>query len=403
MTGYQLVEVKDAATRKAFLELPHRIYANDNAWVCPLDEEIEGVFNPAKNPFFHHGEAIRWILKDAKGEVRGRIAAFYNEKKAKSFEVPTGGCGFFECIQDEGAAFTLFDAAQAWLKAKGMQAMDGPVNFGENDAFWGLLVEGFTHPSFGMNYHPPYYKAFFENYGFEVFFEQVSKHLDAVKPMPERFAKIYEWVKAKPGIQLRHAEMSKLPQYGNDLMTVYNDAWQFHEHFTPMRVEDVNRLISRMKHIIIPEFLIFAYVDGEPAGFVLALPDINQVFKPLKGKFPLWQKLLFKWRSRNSFAWYRKHGHLDRLRVMVIGVRPKFQKFGIESAVTIHNFDTCRAMGFKEIELSWVGDFNPSSRKLQDATEAKLGKVHRTYRFMFDRSQSAGRLSTLSTDTRTKS
>lgn len=398
--GYQLVEVRDAGSQKAFLRLPHQIYANDPNWVCPLDEEVAGIFNPSKNPYFHHGDAIRWILKDEKGKVVGRVAAFYNEKKAYSFEVPTGGMGFFECIPDQKAAFLLFDAARDWLKGKGMEAMDGPVNFGENDTFWGLLVEGYTHPSFGMNYHPPYYKDFFEAYGFEVFFEQVSKHLSATRPMPERFARIYEWIKAKPGIAIRHAEMGNLKAFGRDFMEVYNDAWQYHEHYTPMKEQDVDRLISRMRHVVIPEFLIFAYVEGEPAGFVLALPDLNQIFKPLKGRFSLWQKILFKWRSRNGFAWYRKRGILDRLRVMVIGVRPKFQKFGIESAVTIHNFDTCRSMGFREIELSWVGDFNPASRKLQDATEAELGKVHRTYRYMFDRNKRVGRSSTLNADAR---
>lgn len=398
---YQLIEVKDAASRRAFLKVPHRIYAQDPHWVCPLDEEINGIFDREKNLYYHHGDAIRWILKDGQGQLIGRIAAFYHEKKAHSYEVPTGGVGFFECIDQQDAADLLFDTARAWLRTKGMEAMDGPINFGENDSFWGLLVEGFTHPSFGMNYHPRYYQGLFERYGFEVFYEQVSKHLDTQQPMPERFEKIYHWIKSKPGISIRHAEMDKLRQYGQDFMTVFNDAWQFHEYFTPMKEQDVDRLISRMKHVVIPEFLIFAYVDGEPAGFVLALPDLNQIFKPLKGKFPLWQKVLFKLRSRNGFAWYRKRGILNRLRVMVIGVRPKFQKFGIESAVTIHNFGVCKEMGFHEIELSWVGDFNPMSRKLQDATQAELGKIHRTYRYMFDRTRAGKRLSTLTADART--
>ncbi|MBC7915921.1 MAG: GNAT family N-acetyltransferase, partial [Pyrinomonadaceae bacterium] len=184
-----ITEVNNKTAVKEFLNLPRKIYQNDPVWVCPLDTDTEKIFNPNKNHFHQHGSIIRWIAKDKSGITVGRIAAFVNEKKAYTFPEPTGGVGFFECINDTEVAIALFDTAQSWLKEKGMEAMDGPINFGENDAFWGLLIEGFTHPSYGMNYNKPYYKELFEAYGFVPSYEQITNHLEVNKPFPERFTK----------------------------------------------------------------------------------------------------------------------------------------------------------------------------------------------------------------------
>ena len=156
----KILEVKDKISRKQFLEVVEDIYQNDDAYVRPLDGMIEEIFDPSQNIFFTHGSATRFILIN-ENRVIGRVAAFINEKKAFGFEQPTGGLGFFECIDNKEAAFKLFDTAKEWLKERGMEAMDGPINFGENDNFWGLLIDGFTQPGFGMQYNPPYYKKVF--------------------------------------------------------------------------------------------------------------------------------------------------------------------------------------------------------------------------------------------------
>jgi hypothetical protein len=142
----QVISISNSSLKKDFLDTPKLLYKNDKNWICPLDSEVENVFNPEKNTFFAHGKCTRWVLKDDAGMLIGRVAAFINEKKAYHYDQPTGGMGFFECIDDEKAAFLLFDTAKAWLIENGMKAMDGPINFGENDTFWGLLVEGFTPP-----------------------------------------------------------------------------------------------------------------------------------------------------------------------------------------------------------------------------------------------------------------
>ena len=157
----RLLEVKDQKSANQFLKVPFLIYKDDPNWICPLMNDIESVFNPSKNNFFSFGKCTRWILLNDHGIAIGRIAAFINNKKAYNDEVPTGGCGFFECINDQSAAFILLDQAKNWLGEHGMKAMMGPINFGETDMWWGLLVDGFSNPYYGMNYNPSYYKDFF--------------------------------------------------------------------------------------------------------------------------------------------------------------------------------------------------------------------------------------------------
>ena len=173
-----IIEVLTPADKTDFIDFPKRLYKNDPFWVCPLDSMVEALFDPLKNNAFSNGEAKRWILKDNNGKLLGRIAAFIDMKRSAANSQPTGGIGFFEVVENKEAAFSLFDTAKAWLKSKGMEAMDGPINFGENDNNWGLLVDGFMQQGFGMPYNKKYYRSFFENYGFKNYFEQYSYHRD---------------------------------------------------------------------------------------------------------------------------------------------------------------------------------------------------------------------------------
>src|SRR5512136_3047776 len=190
----KIIKVTDRKTKRDFLRVAKIIYKNDTTWVCPLDKDIEAVFDPSRNTYFKHGMAERWILKDDNNNLTGRVAAFIDTKLSHTYDQPTGGMGFFECLNDKASAFLLFDTAKDWLKSKGMEAMDGPVNFGETDKYWGLLVGGFTHPSFDIAYNPPYYQELFESYGFKTYYKMEGFHLDITKPLPERFTKIAEWV-----------------------------------------------------------------------------------------------------------------------------------------------------------------------------------------------------------------
>ncbi|MBM3402179.1 MAG: GNAT family N-acetyltransferase [Bacteroidetes bacterium] len=370
-----LTEVKNKNTAREFLDVARRLYRNDPYWVCPLDQDIEAVFDPKKNELHQHGVCTRWVLKSDEGQLIGRIAAFVNEKKAYQSGQPTGGIGFFECIDDTEAASLLFRTAENWLKEKGMKAMDGPINFGENDSFWGLLIEGFTTPSYGMNYHHPYYKNLFENYGFSTLYEQITNHLQVMKPFPERFTKIAEWVSNKPGYTFKHLDVTKLEDFAKDFAEIYNDAWQNFENFVPLQTKGILETFNKMKTVMDEKLIWFAYIHDEPASVVVILPDANQMIKSFNGKLGLIEKL--------KFLYYRWKG-VKRMRAVVMGTKKAYQKHGLESALFIKLKEYVIPKNqYEELELSWVGDFNDKMLAIHEATGATFGKKHATMRKMF--------------------
>ncbi|WPU92175.1 GNAT family N-acetyltransferase [Mucilaginibacter sabulilitoris] len=370
-----ITEVSDKASKKAFLNVTRIIYKDDQIWVCPLDNDVEAVFDPAKNNFHQDGKCTRWILTDNNGQLIGRVAAFINNKKAYHYEQPTGGMGFFECIDNKEAAFLLFDTAKKWLQDNGMKAMDGPINFGENDNFWGLLIEGFTHPSYGMNYNPPYYKAFFEDYGFKTLYEQITNHLDVHKPFSERFTKIANWVIQKPGYEFKHFRIKEMEKFAADFISIYNDAWRGFENFVPITQATIAESFEKMRPLMDEKLIWFAYVDNEPASFLIILPDANQMLKPLNGKLNLIGKL--------KFLYYRWKG-VSRMRAIVMGTKQKFQKHGLESAIFIKLKEYVLPLKqYDELELSWVGDFNEKMIAIHSAVGATFGKKHLTMRYIF--------------------
>jgi len=367
--------VNNSQTKRQFLNIVDQLYRNDKAYVKPLNQDVEKVFDVNQNPFFKHGQCIRWILVDDNGNVIGRIAAFVNEKKAFGYKMPTGGCGFFECINDQNAANFLFNTAKNWLLEKGMKAMEGPVNFGENDTFWGLLVEGFIPASYGMNYHLPYYYQLFKNYGFETSYEQLTNIIDLTVPFPARFTKIANWVAAKPGYSFEHFKKINAEKYINDLMEIYNDGWQDFENFVPIKKETLQESFKQMEVIMDENLIWFAYVDGEPASFVVLIPDANQMIKDFNGKLGLVQKLKFA---------YRRWAGVKRMRAIVMGTKQKYQKHGLESALFIKLGGYVLPKNqYTELELSWVGDFNEKMLALHEATGAKFGKKHLTLKKAF--------------------
>lgn len=374
-----IFEVTTHRQANEFINLPRKLYKNDPQWICPLDTDIESIFDSRKNSFFHHGVCRRWILLNDEQKTIGRIAAFINYKKTSGSKEPAGGIGFFECIQDKETAKELFCNAKNWLQAQGMKAMDGPVNFGENDKFWGLLVEGFQSPSYGMNYNPPYYIDFFESFGFEKLYDQFTNVLKLDKPFPRRFKNISDWVMKKSDYSFEHFSLPDKEKYFSDFREIYNDAWHGFENFVPIEIETIRESFRQMQAIMDAKIIWFAYYKQQPIAFVICLPDANQLLKPLNGKMNLLNKL--------RFVWYKNTTTVDRLRIIVMGCKQKFHNRGIESALIrcLQN-EVVPRNTIKEIELAWVGDFNKKMMALHEATGAVKAKVHRTYRYHFPQS-----------------
>ena len=369
--------VSDTGTENGFYHLPHDIYQADSQWIAPLIQDVRKVFDPQKNPHFEHGECARWILTDGEKTI-GRIAAFINHRTAETEEQPTGGCGFFECINNQQAANLLFDAAKAWLQERKMEAMDGPINFGERNAWWGLLVEGFTPPTYQMNYNPPYYKQLFEAYGFKDYFQQYSYSIGINDARPERYKAIIDRLRQNPDYSFRHIEKDKLKQYAEDFRSVYNRTWKFLPNFKEMSSEQAQKLIYSFKPVMVDYLAWFAYYKNEPIAIFIMLPELNGWFKHVHGNLNLWGML--------KFLWYKTFDKTNRkIFGIIFGVVPEHQKKGIEGAIVMAADDVVRPKKrWDEIELVWVGDFNTRMIRTCEILGAKLAKRHITYRKLFD-------------------
>jgi len=375
----ELIKVTDKKTRKEFIKVAKIIYKNDDTWVCPLDNEIDDIFNPGKNVYYNHGEAERWILKDNNNKLTGRIAAFIDHNTAHSQDQPTGGMGFFECINDKKTAYLLFDTAKKWLKEKGMEAMDGPINFGENDKYWGLLVDGFTHPSYEIAFNHRYYQDLFESYGFKTYYKQEGFHVDLTKELPEKFMKIAEWVAKKPGYEFKHFTWKEKEKFTEDFAEAFNLAWTpYKENFEPLKPEYIRKTLTKAKAIIDEEFPWLAYHNGRSIAISLMYPDVNMILKHMNGKLSLWNKL--------KFVYLKQKKTMTRIRGVLLGVIPKFQGLGVEAAIIWNIAQSVKNKPqYKEVELSWVADFNPKMRKIFVMVGGVSAKHYITYRYLFDR------------------
>lgn len=376
-----LIKVTDKKTKQMFLDTARIIYENDKTWICPFDNDIKAVFDPDKNPYHKHGVAERWILTDEKNRLIGRIAAFIDYNIANSYDQPTGGIGFFECINAKPAAFLLFNTAKEWLKEKGMEAMDGPVNFGETDKYWGLLVSGFTHPSFDVPYNHPYYQDLFDSYGFKVYYKMEGFHLDITKPLSERFLKIAIWVANKPGYEFSHFTWKDQEVFTKDFAEVFNEAWaSFKKHFEPLEADYIRSVLKKAKPIVDEEFIWLAYFEGKPIAIYLMFPDLNQILKHLDGKMNLINML--------KFVYLKKRKTMTRAKGLLMGVIPKYQGLGIESAFILKLSNVFKNKPwYTEIEFSWVADFNPKMRKVFISVGSVPAKNYITYRYLFDRTK----------------
>ena len=374
----QIVQVTDKQTVNEFHQLPEKIYKNDTNWIPQLRLMIENTFNPDKNAKFKTGDARRWILKKD-DEYIGRIAAFYDSDYSGGYDQPTGACGFFECINNKEAAFLLFDTAKNWLQENGMEAMDGPVNFGENFFYWGLLVDGFQPQTFGMQYHPKYYQSLFDEYGFKTFYEQYSYSLDITNPdLPDRFWKIAAWVAKKPGYDYQHFTFKKQNKYISDFIEIHKQAWSSHGNYKPVRFEQLKDMIKEARLILEEEFIWYVYYNNKPIAFFMMVPDFNQIIRKINsGKLNLW--------NVTKIFWHKRIKTITQCRVIVLGVIPKFQRMGIESGIFYQLKQVMlRKPWYKDMEMSWVGDFNPKMIAMFKSFGAAHKLTHLTLRYLFD-------------------
>lgn len=373
----QMHEVTTPKDKKDFLALPLRIYKNDPNWIRPLDRDIEAIFDPTINKTFKHGVCERWLLKDEQGAVMGRIAAFTNTKF--KFEQATGGIGFFECIDDQKVANFMFDHCQNWLKKHDIEAMDGPINFGERDRWWGLQIEGFQPPLYCMNYNPPYYQKLFEKYGFKVFFYQLCFAMKTSQSLQEKFFESHARLKKDNSYVAKRIETSKLEKYAADFTLIYNKAFAVHGDGKVLDVRTAQKMFTSMKPIIDENLVWFAYKNDEPIAFWINLPDINQYFKKMNGRFGWFQKLYFLWLQLFSTC--------NRFVGLVFGIVPEYHGKGVDGFLIVEAAKVIQHLKkYDDFELQWVGDFNPKMISIAESLGTHCSRKLATYRYLFDQS-----------------
>jgi hypothetical protein len=377
----QLLEVTTPQLAKEFLRVNTTINKNDPNYIQPLDKDINDVFDKKKNKAFRHGEVTRWILKDSKGNLIGRIAAFVNKKyKNKGDDVPTGGIGFFDCINDQSAADLLFDVAKHWLMQRGMEAMDGPINFGERDRWWGLLVKGFEPPIYCLNYNPPYYQQLFEHYGFKNFFNQVCFALKTAEVNMPKFRQRHADCAKDPNFSSSHIKKDQLEKFAKDFAVVYNKAWAGHGGLKQLEEKVVLKMFQSMKPVMDEKICWFVYYKNEPIGIWVNLPDLNQWFKYLHGKFDLWHKL--------KFLWVKKTKHCDKFVGLVFGIVPEWQGKGVDSYLIVEGAKVIQPKPlYEKYEMQWIGEFNPKMINVAENLDTYRSRILTTYRYLFDRTK----------------
>lgn len=378
----QVTKVESQEDIDAFHELPFRIYEDYPAWAPPFRFEIENIFDPEKNDFYDKGECERFLVKNG-GRVVARFALMNTPERDEVLEPKMGGMGFLEMENDQHLANRIIEFAADWHGKRGYPAMRGPINFGENDMYWGLLVENYEEPPiYGMFYHPPYYKELLEQTGAKKLDDHWSYKRRFDKPLPERMVKITDRIESRPGVELRPIDMKNIYRDAEYIRTIYNDAWseqeivEREEEFTELTRETVEAMVKKLKPVMIPDSVLLAFVDGEPASFIVCVPDLNEISRETAGKL--------KWWHYPKLLWFKRRAR--HLRTLVFGTRPQYRKMGLEALTFIRGIEYTHAAApsLDYLEGAWVSEKNWLMQRSLEALGCHHHKTHRTYKWEFE-------------------
>ena len=366
------IRALEATDTLPFVKSQWLFYKNDPHWVPPLIMDRQKLLNQTKNPLYKHTQ-IQLFLAEQDGRVVGRIAAIKNGNHLATHNDSVGFFGFFECINDQQVANALFNAAETWLREHGVAYSRGPVNPSLNDEA-GLLVDGFDGPPIVlMTYNPPYYANLIEGAGYQKAKDLYAYWLDPDKYRSPKMERLIDAIKERNGITFRSVDFKNKVQFTKDVELIkqmYNTAWQPNWGFVKMTDDEFAFLAADLKQIADARFVFFVEVKGEPAGFILGLPDINQaLIHNKRGGIVggIWNLLTRK-------------KQINQLRIIVMGVLPQFQRTGADTAL----YHEIGRRGFswklKGAEASWILEDNEMMNKgLSHTMQAELYRTYRLY------------------------
>lgn len=359
------------ASFSPFIEVAWTFNRDDPNWIPPLRMSVRTALNRAKHPFHEHAE-VEYFLARRNGKVVGRIAAIVNHAHNEFHEDSVGFFGLFECERSQPTADALFDAAGSWLRDRGMTSMQGPMNFSTNEeiASPGILIDGFdSKPTLMMTHNPRYYEELHEAGGFDKAKDLLAFYLESSQKKPERGAALIDRLLAREGATIRTLDLKRFDQDVDAIKEVYNSAWSKNWGFVPMTDAEFDHLAKEFRPFVDPDLCLIAEgPDGEPLGFSLSLPDLNQAIRHLPdGRlFPFG---LFR------FLWHRRK--IDGIRVLTLGFKPKLHRAGLGIGFYLKTWDNGVAKGYVRGEASWILEDN---HEMVRALERMGGRPYRRYR-----------------------
>lgn len=354
---------------RQFIRFPWQLYHGNPNWVPPLISDQKAMFNKAKFPFFEHSDA-EFFLAYRDGKIVGRIVATKNNNHLKVYHDDTGFFGFFESVDDQEVADSLFHAAEDWLKKQGLKKVRGPENYSQNEDC-GLLIDAFDKPPvIMMPYNPPYYPKLIETAGFQKVMDLYAYAIEGATAIPERLSLGVAEIRKNADFVVRNVNMKKLDEEVESIKKVYNAAWSENWGAVPLTDTEFEHLKQSLKQIIVPDLVFIAEFNGEPIGVSVAIPNMNEALIKLNGR--LLPFGIFK------LLWYSRKIHSAR--VIIMGVLKEHRHKGIDIIFYHDTFKNGLMHGFKNGEMSWILENNmPMRHALEKIYGTKIYKTYRLY------------------------
>ncbi len=351
-----------------FIKFAWKIYKDDPHWVPPLLMDMKKKFEPGFS-FFEYGE-LQLFMAKKDGEFVGRIAAIKNDLYNKTHNSNTGFFGFFECINDQEVANKLFDTAKEWLLNKGLDIMHGPASPSSNHDY-GLLVEGFDDsPRLMMTYNPRYYIDLVKNYGFKKTIGLLAYKLNKEDVNKnEKLQRIAKMAKERAKMTIRPINMKDIKNEVQHIKNIWNEAWELNDGFMPMTDKEIDELAADIKPIAEPSLILFGEIDGQVMGVGVAVLDYNHIFKQMDGKlFPF-----------NFIKVFTKKKEIKWMRVIVLGILPKYQRKGLDAAFYHQLIQNGFDLNLEYAEASWILENNEMMNRGMKVVNGEIYKRYHAY------------------------
>jgi GNAT superfamily N-acetyltransferase len=370
-------KVETQADFKPFFEFPWKLYAGDPNWTPPLLSMRREQYDKQKNPAWEYLDGD-FFTATRDGRIVGTIAAYINKRHNEFNHEEIGWFGAFEVEDDPEAATALLNTAGEWVKARGFNVMRGPQTFTTHEET-GLLVDGFTRPILLMPYNKPYYEKLVLGAGLQPVMDTYSFHLSRAEVdangLLARLERITKAIMKRNHVTIRPIDRKNLKGEFELFKELYNAAWEKNWSFTPMTPRELDAMVKSLGQFFDPDLAFFGYVDGEPVGFIMAIPDFNQVLqkvyaKPGTPEVVSLVKALYHWKLNPIIDWAR---------VPLMGVKEAYRSKGVDAAMYYYVLEAMLNGGYQHSDSGWILSSNQNMVSIAKNFGSQIYKTYRYY------------------------